>query len=277
MLYLGFGALILLVIGVIFGSRFFLSKKSDTLVSTGESSKSASKKHQDVDLGKMSFMYFNVAMVVTVAALLMAFEYKSVNIFEKPVEYLGDMLVMDDTTIQIKEIQPPAPAAPMVKQPEIKIVDDNKKLEEPPKDLNSETDENTDENANTNTGTKFGGGDSNTDYVEPPKETVDEIFTIVEEGATFEGGMSKFYDYVKKNLDYPKSAKKMGVEGKVFVQFVINKDGSVTDVQAIKGIGSGCDEEAVRVVSASPKWTPAKQRGATVRQKMVIPIVFKLK
>ena len=68
----------------------------------------------------------------------------------------------------------------------------------------------------------------------------------------------------------------MGVEGKVFVEFVVNRDGSIVDVKSIKGIGAGCDEEAVRIVQSAPAWKPGKQRGKPVRQKMVIPITFKL-
>jgi protein TonB len=68
----------------------------------------------------------------------------------------------------------------------------------------------------------------------------------------------------------------MGVEGRVFVEFVVNRDGSIVDVKFIKGIGAGCDEEAVRVVQSAPAWKPGKQRGKPVRQKMVIPIIFKL-
>jgi protein TonB len=68
----------------------------------------------------------------------------------------------------------------------------------------------------------------------------------------------------------------MGIDGKVFVEFVINKDGSISDVRAVKGIGAGCDEEAVRVVQGAPSWTPGKQRGKPVKQRMVLPITFKL-
>jgi protein TonB len=68
----------------------------------------------------------------------------------------------------------------------------------------------------------------------------------------------------------------MNVEGKVFVQFVIDKDGSPSDITVLKGIGSGCDEEAVRVIKNMPKWTPGKQRGRPVKVRMSLPIVFKL-
>ena len=68
----------------------------------------------------------------------------------------------------------------------------------------------------------------------------------------------------------------MEIEGKVFVQFVVEKDGSLSDVHVIKGIGAGCDEEAIRVVQNAPKWKPAKQRGRPVRQRLVLPLTFKL-
>ena len=68
----------------------------------------------------------------------------------------------------------------------------------------------------------------------------------------------------------------MNIEGKVYVQFVVDKDGTLTDVKALKGIGAGCDEEAVRVIQEAPKWKPGKQRGRPVKVRMVLPIIFKL-
>ena len=108
------------------------------------------------------------------------------------------------------------------------------------------------------------------------EEEVDEIFTIVEDQPAPPGGMSAFYKYVATTLRYPAQARRMGIEGKVFVQFVVDKDGSLTDVQAIKGIGAGCDEEAVRVISKAKKWKPGRQRGRAVKVRMILPITFKL-
>jgi protein TonB len=108
------------------------------------------------------------------------------------------------------------------------------------------------------------------------KEDVDEVFVVVEESAQPENGMAEFYKLTASNLRYPAQARRMGVEGRVFVQFVVAKDGGLQEVEVIKGIGSGCDEEAVRIVSLSPKWKPAKQRGKPVKQRIVLPILFKL-
>lgn len=110
--------------------------------------------------------------------------------------------------------------------------------------------------------------------LEPEEEKVDEIFDIVETPAAPVGGMEAFYTYVAENMKYPASAIRLGVSGKVFVQFVIEKDGSITDVKVLKGIEKSCDDEAVRVVKNAPKWHPAKQRGRPVRMYQRLPIVF---
>ncbi|MEQ8364978.1 MAG: energy transducer TonB [Cyclobacteriaceae bacterium] len=112
--------------------------------------------------------------------------------------------------------------------------------------------------------------------VPPEPEEKPEIFDVVEESAKPIGGVNAFYSYISDKMKYPAQARRMGTEGRVFVQFVINVDGSLTDIKVIKGIGAGCDEEAVRVLKAAPAWKPGKQRGVPVRQRMVIPITFKL-
>lgn len=109
-----------------------------------------------------------------------------------------------------------------------------------------------------------------------PEEKVDEIFTIVEVQPAPIGGMKAFYEFVGKNLKYPNKAERMSIEGRVFIEFVVEKDGSLTDINVAKGIGAGCDEEALRVISQAPDWNPGKQRGRAVRVRMVLPIVFKL-
>lgn len=104
----------------------------------------------------------------------------------------------------------------------------------------------------------------------------DEVFMVVENQPEPEGGMGAFYEYISKNLRYPSQARSMGIEGKVFVQFVVDTDGSVTDVKVIKGIGGGCDEEALRVMENSPAWNPGLQREQAVKVRMVLPITFSL-
>ena len=104
----------------------------------------------------------------------------------------------------------------------------------------------------------------------------EEVFDIVEDQPTPIGGMPQFYEYIAQNMKYPSKAKAMGIEGRVFIQFIVNKSGKLTQVKAVKGIGAGCDEEAVRVIENAVPWTPGKQRGREVNVRMILPITFKL-
>ncbi|MDR3610222.1 MAG: TonB family protein [Ignavibacteriaceae bacterium] len=112
--------------------------------------------------------------------------------------------------------------------------------------------------------------------VDEPKKEEAQIFTYVEEMPTFPGGDEAFYTYVGSHIVYPEIAKRAGVEGKLWIQFVVSTSGKVSDVVVQKGIGAGCDEEAVRVVKSMPNWTPGRQNGHPVNVRMSVPIVFKL-
>jgi len=104
----------------------------------------------------------------------------------------------------------------------------------------------------------------------------DEIFTVVEQQPEFPGGQSAMYAWLGKNIRYPAAASRANVSGRVFVSFVVNTDGSIQDVQVLKGLGFGTDEEAQRVVRQMPKWRPGKQSGRAVRVKYNLPINFQL-
>lgn len=103
-----------------------------------------------------------------------------------------------------------------------------------------------------------------------------EIFTVVEKQAGFPGGAQALTKFLQENLRYPAAAERANVEGKVFVSFVVNRNGSVSDVQILKGVGFGADEEAVRVVKAMPAWEPGRQSGEAVRSRFNLPIHFVL-
>ena len=103
-----------------------------------------------------------------------------------------------------------------------------------------------------------------------------EVFTFVEEVPSYPGGMDALYHYVSSEIRYPKEARSQGIEGRVMVEFVVEKDGAISNVRAIEGIGAGCDQEAVRVVENASAFTPGSQRGKKVRVRMVMPILFKL-
>ena len=113
--------------------------------------------------------------------------------------------------------------------------------------------------------------------VEQPKhEEENKVFDIVEEMPSFPGGMGALNKYLHDNVHYPVVAQENGVQGRVTISFVVEKDGSVTDVKVAKSVDPSLDKEALRVVRGMPRWTPGKQNGATVRVKYNVPVVFRL-
>jgi TonB family protein len=113
---------------------------------------------------------------------------------------------------------------------------------------------------------------------EPARKTndADDVFTLVEVQPGFLGGEEERIKFLRANMHYPETAKDNWIQGKVFVSFIVEKDGSLSDVMILKGIGGGCDEEAVRVVKKMPRWIPGTQRGEAVRVRFILPIKFTL-
>jgi len=114
------------------------------------------------------------------------------------------------------------------------------------------------------------------DGTEDKTQEKEEVFTFAEEMPSFPGGDEELYAYIGQNIQYPEIAKKAGTEGKVIVEFTVGKDGRVGNVRVLKGIGAGCDEEAVRVIRSMPRWNPGKQNGVPVPVRITVPIQFKL-
>jgi len=221
-----------------------------------------SKKNPKADLTRTTGLFLNVGLVVSLLLVIFAFEKKVYD--DGSLVNLSAQAEDFEDLMDIPQTQQPPPPPPKKVQPEIIEVPDEEEIEEEIEiDLDVEMTEET--------------------VIEevvfeeaPEEEEVDEIFTIVEDQPTPIGGMSEFYQFVQKKLKYPAQARRMGIEGKVFVQFVVDKDGSLTEVKAVKGIGAGCDEEAERVIQSAPKWKPGKQRGRSVKVRMILPITFKL-
>ncbi len=110
--------------------------------------------------------------------------------------------------------------------------------------------------------------------VAPPAE--EEILIGVEQDAEFPGGMNELMKYLKKNVKYPPAAQRANISGRVVLQFVVEKDGSVGQIKVLKSVGFGCDEEAIRVVKSMPKWSPGRQNGRAVRVWHTLPVTYTL-
>lgn len=115
-----------------------------------------------------------------------------------------------------------------------------------------------------------------TEPVKPKEADVNKPFDHVEQMPTFPGGTTALMQYLSRNIKYPPVAEENGIQGRVICQFVVERDGSVSDVRIAKGIDPSLDKEAVRVVSSMPKWIPGKQNGQTVRVKFTLPVTFRL-
>ncbi|CAG5071695.1 hypothetical protein DYBT9623_03686 [Dyadobacter sp. CECT 9623] len=192
----------------------------------------------------------------------------------------------------IDPAEPPPPPPPPVEQPKVNTVKflppEVKKDEEVPEEVPPPTVEEIKEAVVAD---KTIEGDPNANEIivapeavaAPSKGTVveaapepEKVFTVVEQQPEFPGGTTEMYKYLSKNIKYPSAASRANVSGRVFMSFVVNTDGSIQDVSVLKGLGFGCDEEAIRVVKAMPKWKPGKQSGRAVRVKYNLPINFQL-
>ena len=112
---------------------------------------------------------------------------------------------------------------------------------------------------------------------EEEEESAQQIFTVVEEMPDFpDGGLQGLLKFLAKNIKYPVIAQENGIQGRVVCAFVVNKDGSIVDIEVLRGVDPSLDKEAVRVLGTMPKWKPGKQRGKPVRVKYTVPVMFRL-
>ncbi len=223
------------------------------------------KKYPQADLSAKRNLFLAIGLLSAISIALMAFEWKQ---FDAPiVDLTSKTTLIEDTFIEVPptEILPPAP--PVIQQPKLTEVPNEEELKQ---EIQFVFDVEVTEGMKVQEAPVL-----EIKPIAEPEET-DQIFTIVEDQAEPKDGFVGFYNYVNSTITYPAAAKRMGVQGKVFVEFVVSKTGELTDIRTVKGIGAGCDEEAERVIKNSPAWNPAKQRGKTVRQRMVLPITFKL-
>ncbi|OUU01468.1 MAG: hypothetical protein CBB99_03730 [Bacteroidetes bacterium TMED39] len=224
------------------------------------------KKNPEIDLGKKRSMFLRVGMILSLGTVLVAFNLKSKPQYESS---LGDLVIDEDieiidATVQEKKLPPP-PHAP----PELEIVEDDEIIEEDQPEI-EETE--VDQETEIEPVVDIDDGDE--------VEETNEIFEFfqVQEKASFPGGDAARNRYLAENLEYPPMANENEIQGRVMVQFVVWKDGSIRDVQILgkRRFGFGLEEEAMRVVKAMPRWTPAKQRDKAVPMRFRLPILFQL-
>lgn len=220
------------------------------------------KKNPNKDVHRQSGKFFLIGLTLSVATAITAFEWRSekkdyvIEPSDEPI-YDGAFTIKSEPVSvdqpKVKELKP------HVIKPLVNLVATTELMEE----SNEEPIE-IDQPDFTPISI-----DSTANPAEPPEV----IFIAPEVEPVPEGGMEAFYKFVGKNLKYPKRAQYTNTQGKVYVEFVIDKTGNVTDLKVVKGIGSGCDEEALRVLALT-KWQPGRQRGKPVKVRMTMPLNF---
>ncbi len=222
-----------------------------------------SKKSKKADLESKKLLFFQVGTLLALLAVFFAFEIKR---YERPHFDLGtlelDLIEMEEIPITRPE-EPPPPPPPDVSDQLIIVEDDVEIDEEFIIDVEADLDHRIEEFQPV--------------FIEEEEEIVEDyIFQIVEDDPEFPGGNEALYRYLQSNIRYPVMARESGIQGTVFVSFVVERDGSITNVEVVRGIGGGCDQEAIRVVQNMPPWKAGQQRGQPVRVQFNLPVRFVL-
>ena len=226
------------------------------------------KKSPKADLSRTVTLFREIGFIVVLGLVLLAFEWQSKEKKDSIFDQQESVIIEEEIIPITQEEQTPPPEMPKIPvlSDAIDIVDDNIQVDD----------------------AVFSFEDDATlgveimDYI----ETVEEVeveeeaipFALVENKPTFQGGdANTFSRWVNSQLEYPEIAKENGIQGRVTLQFTVNTDGSVSDVKVLRGVDSSLDKEAVRVVSASPKWKPGMQRDKPVRVTYTFPVIFQLR
>ena len=226
------------------------------------------KKTEKANLENKKLLFVEIGLVISLAITFFAFEWTSKETKVSTLEDTAEVILEEEIIPITQETPPPPPAAPKIPilSDQIDIVDDEIELDDD-MFMNLEDD--------ASLGVEI------MDYVEVEEEVVEEEaipFQLVEEKPSFQGGdANQFSKWVNQRLVYPEIAKENGVQGRVTLQFTVEKDGSVTKVKVLRGVDPSLDKEAVRVVSQSPKWKPGKQRDRAVPVTYTFPVIFQLR
>ena len=226
------------------------------------------KKSDKANLENKKLLFTELGLIVSLAITFGAFEYTSKETKVSTLEDTAEVVLEEEIIPITQETPPPPPAAPKIPilSDQIDIVDDEIELDDD-MFMNLEDD--------ASLGVEI------MDYVEVEEEVVEEEaipFQLVEEKPSFQGGdANQFSKWVNQRLVYPEIAKENGVQGRVTLQFTVEKDGSITKVKVLRGVDPSLDKEAVRVVSSSPKWKPGKQRDRAVPVTYTFPVIFQLR
>jgi len=222
------------------------------------------KKNPNVDLKKYSGIFIEIGFVLSLGIMLTIF---NITQKEKVASNLGELdeMVAEEEIIPItrqQEIKPPPPPEPPKVTEVLTIVEDDVEIEDELEIDDTEADQET--------------AVEIVEMEEDEEEEEAQVFFVVENMPEFPGGDLGLRKHIAQNVQYPEIAKENGIQGRVFVQFVVNQKGKVEQVKVVRGVDPSLDKEAIRVISSLPAWKPGSQRGKPVRVSFTVPINFQL-
>lgn len=221
------------------------------------------KKSPKADMSRKSALFMMIGLATSLSITITAFEWKSRDVGD--LMNLGTLQGDFPDLVDIPPTEQPPPEVPKIKNFTIIDIPDDEVIDvEIDIDIDVELTEETEIS----------------DVVFEPEadeEVAEKVILFPEEQASFPGGMKAWRKFLQKNLKYPKQAKRMNLSGTVMLSFIVNKEGIISNIEVIREVGGGCDEEALRVLGLSPKWNPGLQRGRPVKSRMNIRIVFNLR
>lgn len=224
------------------------------------------KKTPKADLENKKTLFTEIGLAIALGLCLAAFEYSTQEV-KIDLEAMPEEVVVEEEQAPVtrqEEVKPPPPPPPPKMADVLNIVDDNVELDDEAALFDSEFDEEAE--------VEF----QEVEVEEEVVEDTEEVFIIVEQMPEFPGGNEALLKYLATSVKYPVIAQENGIQGRVFVSFVIDKNGEVTNVRVARPFDPNLDKEAVRVVQSMPKWTPGKQRGKAVKVSYNVPINFVL-
>ncbi len=226
-----------------------------------------SYKTPQADLEAKKGLFFEIGLAISLLLVFLAFQIKTPIRTPNLELNLAELNIIEEEIISTHQPPPPKPEPPRMQNITLlKVVEDDvEDIQEI--DIQVEADQSTEIPVYTPI-----------ERVQRDEEEIkeEEIFLIVEEQPEFPGGDIARIRYFNENIKYPQLAREMNIQGTVFVGFVVEPDGSISNVTLLRGIGAGCDEEALRVVSKMPRWKPGKQRNQPVRVRFTLPVRFTL-
>lgn len=224
------------------------------------------KKTPKANLERHRGTYILMGMVLGVSILFFAFEWSTETRKLDENVIVQDVLAEEEIEITRRDPTPPPPPPPPEPAAPEEIVVVEEKVDTR-MEIKTEDDQ-------TQRQTEV--------YIPPPppkpkqEEVTEEIFVVVEEQPEFPGGNAAMMKFLSDNIRYPVIAQENGIQGRVICNFVVERDGSITDVQVVRGVDPSLDREAIRVIQQMPRWKPGKQRGSAVRVRFTLPVVFRL-